>query len=377
MALETHNGLKPFFSGVRPEIHNLPRYNAGLSIDYVREHYAVTEIAKLGSNENPYGPSPKVLEAVGRAVADIGLYPEASCDQLRAVLSARLGVTPERLIFGNGSEDLIAVAVHAFLSPGSRVVTFAPSFGLHVIWPQSIGATVITVSVNSSYRMDVDEVIGALTPGTRMLLFGNPSNPVGSSLSADDLRRILIHLTPETLVVFDEAYLEYASVNPAYPDFYAILSEFEIPWMILRTFSKAYGLAGLRVGYALASDTELIDLMDRVRSPFNVNRLAQVAAIAALGDLDYVEQVVTRTVKERDRVQAELEALHYRMAPSLANFLFIDARENAVDLAKRLLTKGVIVKPWTEPAFSHHVRVSIGSPESNNQFLVAWKALAG
>ena len=367
--------LKPFLSGIRPEIRELPHYNAGLSIDYVRAHYGVTEIAKLGSNENPYGPSPRVIAAVSQAAAEIALYPEASCDSLRAVLSKHLSVAPEKLIFGNGSEDLISVAVHTFLSAGDRVVTFAPSFGLHVIWPQSVGAKVHTVPVNAEYAMDANAVIDALTPGTRMLLFGNPSNPVGTSLTADDFRRILKHLTPETLVVFDEAYLEYASADPTYRDFHAILSEFEIPWLILRTFSKAYGLAGLRVGYAIASDTELIHLMDRVRAPFNVNRLAQVAAIAALDDMAYVEEVVSRTVKERARMQLELESLGYRMAPSLTNFLFVDARENGSELAKRLLSNGVIVKPWTEPAFRGHVRVSIGSPEANDQFLMAWKAL--
>jgi histidinol-phosphate aminotransferase len=377
MATDTLHGLKPFFSGIRPEIRDLPRYNAGLSIDYVRKHYGVTEVAKLGSNENPYGPSPKVREAVAQAAAEVALYPEASCDTLRAVLSERLRVAPERLIFGNGSEDLISILVRTFLSPGDRVVTFAPSFGLHVMWPHSVGAEVEVVTVNAAYAMDVEEVIAALTPGTRMLMFGNPSNPVGTSLTANDLRRILKHLSPETLVVFDEAYLEYASADPDYPDFYSLLSEFDIPWLILRTFSKAYGLAGLRVGYAIASDPELIELMDRVRSPFNVNRLAQVAAIAALSDMAYVEQVVARTVKERNRMQSELESLGYRMAPSLGNFLFVDAREDAAELSKRLLTKGVIVKPWNEPAFLDHVRVSIGSPEANDQFLAAWKALAG
>jgi histidinol-phosphate aminotransferase len=376
MATEMLDGLKPFFNVIRPEIRDLPRYNAGLSIDYVRAHYNVAKVAKLGSNENPYGPSSKVREVIAHAASEVGLYPEASCGPLRDVLSERLGVASERLIFGNGSEDLIAVAAHTFLSPGSRVVTFAPSFGLHVIWPQSVGANVHTVSVNHEYAMDVEDIMDALTPDTRMLLFGNPSNPVGTSLTADDLRRILRHLSPETLVIFDEAYLEYASADPTYPDFFALLGEFEIPWLLLRTFSKAYGLAGLRVGYAIASDPELIDLMDRVRAPFNVNRLAQVAAIAALDDMAYVDDVVVRTVSERSRMRLELESLNYRVAPSLANFLFVQAREIGAELAQRLLTEGVIVKPWHEPAFRDHVRVSIGLPEANDQFLTAWKKLA-
>jgi len=369
-------GVEAFLSGLRPEVRDLPRYNAGLSSDYVRTHYGASNIAKLGSNENPFGPSPKVIAAIIEAATEAGLYPEPSCDGLRAVLSERLGVPAERLIFGNGSEDLIAVAAHTFLSPGDRVVTFAPSFGLHVIWPRSVGAEICFVTVNSDYAVDAEDVIAALTPGTRMLLFGNPSNPVGTSITAGDLRRILSHLSPETLVIFDEAYLEYASADPAYPDFFGVLSEYEIPWLILRTFSKAYGLAGLRVGYAISSDTALIDLMDRVRAPFNVNRLAQVAAIAALDDMPYVDRIVAYTTAERERMRSELESLGYRMAPSLANFLFVRAHENASELAERLLRMGVIVKPWREPAFKDHVRVTVGSPEANAQFLSAWKSIA-
>jgi histidinol-phosphate aminotransferase len=224
--------------------------------------------------------------------------------------------------------------------------------------------------------MDVDEVIAALTPGVRMLLFGNPSNPVGTSVTGDDLRRILGHLAPETLVIFDEAYLEYAVADPAYPDFHAVLAEFDIPWLMLRTFSKAYGLAGLRIGYGIASDPEIVHLMDRVRAPFNVNRLAQIAAIAALGDRGYVDTVVERTVAERERMRVALEEMGYPVAPSLTNFLFLNARANAAETARRLLSSGVIVKPWMEPAFNTHIRVSIGAPEANDQFLAAWKTLA-
>ena len=376
MTTETLNELKPFLAATRPAIRELPLYNSGLSADYVRRHYGVDKIAKLGSNESPYGPSAKVIAAVADAAPEIALYPEASCDSLRAVLAAYLQVVPEQLIFGNGSEDLIAIAVCTFLSFGDRVVTFAPSFGLHVIWPASVGADVRTVPIGPDYKMNVDEVIAALTPDVRMLLFGNPSNPVGTSITADDLRQILRHLTPETLVLFDEAYLEYAMAHSSYPDFHSILAEFEIPWLILRTFSKAYGLAGLRIGYAIASDPELIGLMDRVRAPFNVNRLAQVAALAALEDREYVDDVVGRTVLERERMRGALETMGYPAAPSLTNFLFLDARANAAETAQRLLPSGVIVKPWMEPAFNTHIRVSVGAPDANDQFLAAWKALA-
>jgi len=376
MCTDTMSEAQPFIEETRPAIRSLPRYNAGLSIDYVRSHYKVDTIAKLGSNENPYGPSPLVIEALRQAVSECSIYPEASCDPLRLALAGRLSVAPARLIFGNGSEDLIAVITHTFLSAGDTVVTFAPSFGLHLIWPESVGATVKTVSVNADYQMDVEDVLAALTSEPRLLIFGNPSNPVGSSLTTSDFERILAALTPKTLFVFDEAYLEYASVDPSYPDFFRMLHNAGIPWLILRTFSKAYGLAGLRIGYAVASDAGLIDLMDRVRAPFNVNRLAQTAALAALDDFSYVEKIVALTVRERQRMQAELTELGYRIAPSLANFLFVQAREDAGELANRLLTKGVIVKPWREAGFRDHLRVSIGTHEANGQFLSAWKQLA-
>lgn len=376
MTIETPSMIQTFLDTLRPEIKDLPLYNAGLSVDYVRSRYGVSEIAKLGSNENPYGASPRVRQAVADAASEIAIYPEASCDPLRVVLAEWLGVAQNRLLFGNGSEDIIAIAAHTFLAPGARVVTFAPSFGLHVIWPLSAGAQVEAVTIKADYAMDVDEILAALTPETRMLIFGNPSNPVGTSLSASDMRSILRHISPQTLLVFDEAYLEYASADPDYPDFFAMLSQSQTPWLILRTLSKAYGLAGLRVGYAIASDPQLIDLMDRVRAPFNVNRLAQIAAIAAFGDRPYIDDVVRRTVAERERMRQELVQLEYRIAPSLANFLFVQAREDAGELALNLLSKGVIVKPWREPAFRDHIRVSIGLPAANDQFLDALKSIA-
>jgi len=377
VAISIENNAAQFLAGVPEAVQTLPRYNAGLSIEYVRERYGLTNIAKLGSNENPYGPSPRVREALRQAVDDVGLYPDPNCDPLRMLLAERLHIVPDQFIFGNGSEDLIAVAFRTFLAPGDRVVTFAPSFGLHVIDARSIGAEVTAVPINESYAMDIDQVITALQPAPRMLIFGNPSNPVGTSISADGFHRILAALPRQTLLVFDEAYLEYASADPTYPDFLTLLNESGVAWIILRTLSKAYGLAGLRIGYGIASTPELIELMDRVRSPFNVNRLAQVAAVAALQDMAYVKGVVQRTIAERARVRAALEQLGFHPAPSLANFLFVRAKENASELAARLLTKGVIVKPWTEPAYSDHLRVSIGAPHSNEQFLQAWAELAG
>jgi histidinol-phosphate aminotransferase len=369
-----------FIETLRSEIRDLPKYESGLSLEYVRAHYHVDEIAKLGSNENPFGASPRVVEAISESASAAALYSDPSSDDLRAALSQHLEVSPDRVAMGNGSEDLIAIASHTFLAPGCDVLTIAPSFGLHVIFPLSMGARVRTVVVkkgdDGDYGLNMGEFIAAVTPETRMVIFSNPSNPLGNSITAEDMSRLLASLNPRTLLVFDEAYFEYAATDPSYPQFLEMLREHSSPWLLLRTFSKAYGLAGLRVGYAVASDASLLGLMDRVRTPFNVNRLAQVAAVAALNDMAHSHDCVARTIGERERMRSALRGLGYRPAPSRANFLFFDAREDASELAARLLTQGVIVKPWREPGFSDHIRVSIGSPRANDQFLSALAAVA-
>jgi histidinol-phosphate aminotransferase len=368
--------INAFLEGVRPEVRALPLYNAGVSIDYVRANYGVQEVAKLGSNENPYPTSPKVLAAIAKAIPDVGLYPDPFCNDLRSLLSGRLDVAPERFGFGNGSDDLISVAVETFLSPGDEVLTLSPSYGLHVIFSQSFGAKTRMVPLRPDYSFDIEAFIAATTPRTRMIMFSNPSNPVGASMTADDLCRLLAAIPDTSILVFDEAYFDYGAVDSAYPQFLKMLESSRAPWLVLRTLSKAYGLAGLRVGYGVASDAALISLMDRVRGPFNVNRLAQVAAVAALEDMDYVQDCLAKTIAERERVNGRLRELAYRPAPSLANFLFFDAREDASDLAKRLFPYGVIVKPWREPGFTTHIRVSIGAPKHNDQFLAALQQAA-
>jgi histidinol-phosphate aminotransferase len=372
----TASGIANFLDGVRAEVRNLPLYNAGLSSEYVRATYHVEEVAKLGSNENPFGASPKVLAAIAAAIPSVALYPDPFCNDLRAALSGRFHVPPDRLVFGNGSDDLIAVAVETFLSPGDEVLTLSPSYGLHVIFTQSFGARIRAVPLLSDYSFDTAGFLAALTPRTRMIMFSNPSNPVGSSMSAADMQRLLSAVPSNTMIFFDEAYYEYGAAESWYPPFFEMLEKSQVPWLVLRTFSKAYSLAGLRLGYAIASDAALVSLMDRVRGPFNVNRLAQAAALAALEDTEFVDHCISETRRERERVRRELNDLGYQPAPSLANFLFFDAREDASDLAKRLLPHGVIVKAWREPGFTNHVRVSIGSPRHNDQFLTALRNAA-
>ena len=368
-----------FIESLRAEVRGLPAYNAGLSGEFVRARYGVPHVAKLGSNENPGGASAAVLAHLAQSTTTgtLALYPDPSCSALRALIAERLAVDPGQLLFGNGSEDLLAIAAHTFLAPGDEVITGIPSFGLHIIYPQSVGARVVTVPMREDFEFEVDALIGAISPRTRMLIISNPSNPVGCAMNAGEMRRLLSAVSPETLVLWDEAYFEYASGEDGYPDSLAVLRESGLPWLLLRTFSKAYGLAALRVGYGVASAPELAGLMNRVRTPFNINQIAQQAAAVAFGDQAHVAASVGEARKGREWMRAALVGLGMNPARSRANFLFFDCREDAAKLAGRMLEDGVIVKPWREPGYETCMRVSIGSAADNALFIDSFERRRG
>ncbi len=355
----------------RPEVRELPAYNAGLSSEVVRQRYGVQHVARLASNENPFGPSPAVGQALAQLALRAGLYPDANCRALRAAIAARTGAQPEQVVVGNGSENLLEVLCQAFLAPGDRVVTLLPSFGLHEIYPRMMGARVQMLPVTPALEFDVDAWCTALAqgPAPKLAMLSNPSNPVGCMLDAAAFQRIVQAAPQETLLVIDEAYYEYALHTPGFPDALAALRAQNRPWIVLRTFSKAWGLAGLRVGYGIASDDRLVQMLDRVRTPFNVNLAAQTAALAAWNDVAYMEQCVRDTVAQREWLATQLRAMGVRMAPSATNFLFLDLQRPNGPVAEALLQRGVIVKPWKEAGYESFIRVSIGSADDNALFL--------
>lgn len=355
----------------RAEVRGLARYNAGLSSDAVRQRFGLARIAKLGSNENPLGAAPGVVAALAEAAGQCALYPDASCGELRAALAEHLQVDGQRLVFGNGSEDLLGIISRVFLDHGDEVLTVLPSFGLHLIYPRAAGAEVRGVPMTADMGIDVDGLLAAIGPRTRLLMFACPSNPVGCTLRADELQRILDALPAHCLLVFDEAYHEYARDEPGYPDCLAMLEASGKPYVLLRTFSKAYALAGLRIGYGVAGDAHLAELIDRLRTPFNVNRAAQAAAIAALADQAHLRASLEHVAVERRRLDAALRERGLLPAPSRANFLFFATPFEAEDLNQALLRQGVIVKPWREPGYTRWLRVSIGTREDNDLFLQA------
>ena len=364
----------------RPEVPTLPAYNAGLSSETVRARYGVIEIARLASNENPFGASPAVARALVDLASHIGTYPDANCTALRAAIAERTGARTEQIVIGNGSESIIQMLCQAFLAPGDRVLTQRPAFGLHEIYPRMMGAQVELLALTPSLEFDAAAWCEALARGPKIAMLANPSNPVGCMFAAGDFARLLAAVPAGTLLVIDEAYYEYARLAPGFPDALAALRAQQRHWIVLRTFSKAWGLAGLRVGYGIASDAALVQLLDRVRTPFNVNQAAQAAALVAWGDEAFMAHAVAETVRHRQTLVAQLRAMALpgmRIAPSAANFLFIDLARPNGQVNEALLARGIIVKPWKEPGFETFIRVSIGSTEENARFLRALGEIVG
>jgi histidinol-phosphate aminotransferase len=359
---------------VRAEVHPLPPYNAGLSSEAVRARYGVSEIARLASNENPFGASPAVARALADAALHANSYPDADCTALRTAIARRCGAEAGQVVIGNGSEDILQMLCLAFLSPGDRVLAQRPGFGLHEIFPRMMGATVEALALTPALAFDRDAWCEALARGPKIAFIANPSNPVGCMFDAAAFARLLAATPAGTLLVIDEAYYEYARLAPGFPDALAALRDQQRPWIVLRTFSKGWGLAGLRVGYGIASDAALVQSLNRVRTPFNVSQPAQAAALAAWGDEGFMAQAVGETVRLRETMAAQLRALMLpglRIAPSAANFLFIDIGRANAPVNEALLARGIIAKPWKEAGFETFIRVSVGMAQDNERFVRA------
>ncbi len=354
--------------GINANIAALPAYNSGTSVAIARRLSGMDDIARLGSNENPDGCAPAVMEVLRSGAVEPWRYADPACVALREALGEETGVDPDSIVVGNGSEELIGAICRTVLRAGDEVVTVVPSFGLHEIEPLAMGALVTKVGMTAALDFDVEALLAALTGRPRMLMLSSPSNPVGVTLSADALHRIVAALPPETLLVLDEAYAEYAGAGGE-GNTIELLDRAGVRYVVLRTFSKAYGLAGLRVGYALTSHQELAAAMTKAKSPFNVNAAAQAAAMAALSNGDWMRASVARVKIERQRVFVALRELGFRPAQSDGNFVFFDCGHDSGECAAFLLSRGIIVKPWKEEGYTTFLRVTVGLRDENDRFI--------
>jgi histidinol-phosphate aminotransferase len=325
-------------------------------------------LRKLASNENPFGPSPKVQQAVIRAAGEVHRYPDNQVRELRARVAHHHAVRPEEIAFGHGSSPLIDLIIRTFATPAEHAVIGAPSFPAYAIALAAANIETSAVALREGMFWDLAHVQAAVRPETKLVFLDNPGNPTSTHIPEGELRRFLRDLPEEVVVVIDEAYAEFSDA----PDYSSALSmrDLRARWLVLRTFSKAYALAGLRVGYALGP-RELTAPMEMLRDPFSINGLAQVAALAALDDPGHVERTVASNARERARLSTALEGLGLSVAPSQTNFLFVRFPGAASEIQRRLMEQGLVVRPLGGPGLDKHLRISIGLPEENDLLLLA------
>lgn len=357
----------------RLEIKDLPVYSPGLDIDDVKRRYGVKDVIKLASNENPLGPSPMAVEALRGSLEEIALYPDGACITLRDKLASKLGVAPERFIFGNGTDEVIDLIFFAFFNPGDAAIMGDPTFSSYYLSGATMGAELVYAAL-SDHKHEVEVMLDLVGPRTRGLFVGTPHNPTGTISTKEDLELALERLPEDVLLVWDEAYVEYVD-DPDYPDSLEYLDRYP-NLVVLRTFSKCYGLAGLRVGYAIA-DPQIVTYLEKVRPPFNVNRLAQIAAIAALDDTEHVEKTRLMNAEGKRYLAAELEALGLQSVPTQANFILVRYDQVTDGLTERLLERGIIVRDGMALGYPGYIRLTIGTPEQNRAVVAAVREIVG
>jgi histidinol-phosphate aminotransferase len=356
----------PYLALAAPGLPALQPYVPGKPLSELERELGIRDSIKLASNENPLGPSPRVSDVIQAHLADLARYPDGGGFALRGALARHLGVQPSQITLGNGSNDVLDLVARAFLAPGVEAVFSQHAFAVYPISTQAVGATA-RVAPARDYGHDLDAMAALVGERTRVVFIANPNNPTGTWLPAAPLRAFLAGLPGHVVAVVDEAYFEYVA-EPEYPDTSRWLPEFP-NLVVTRTFSKAYGLAGLRVGYGL-SHPDLADLLNRVRQPFNVNSLALAAAEAALGDQEHIRMAVQLNREGLAQLVAGCEALGLGYIPSVGNFLTLDLGRPAGPVDQALLREGCITRPVGGGyGLPNHLRVSIGLPEENERFL--------
>lgn len=351
----------------KPTVVGLPIYQPGKPISEVQREYGLEDVIKLASNENPFGYSPQVRTAIEAALPSLPIYPDGAFRELGAALASFYGVAEDQIIVGNGSDELVSMITRAYLQPGTETVMADPTFPRYKTNALIEGAKVIEISCRDG-RHDLANMLAAVNDRTRVVWICNPNNPTGCIVTKDELEDFLRHVPPNVLVVADEAYYEYVT-DKTYPDTLALLPQYP-NLIVLRTFSKIYGLAALRIGYGIAHP-DVLDPLQRVREPFNVNHLAQVAALAALSDQTFVSQCRAKNREGMEQILQGLERLGLGAYPSEANFLLVHLNRPAGPVFEGLLRRGVIVRSGDALGIPASLRVTIGSREQNERFLTA------
>ncbi|VAW90858.1 Biosynthetic Aromatic amino acid aminotransferase beta [hydrothermal vent metagenome] len=357
-----------------PGVQSLIPYQPGKAIDELQREFGLQNIIKLASNENPLGPGEMAISAIKNKLNDFARYPDGNGFELKRKLAAIHSIQPDQITLGNGSNDILEFVARTFVSAGDEVIFSQHAFAVYPLVTQAIGGTICEVPAKD-WGHDLQAMLTRISDKTRLIFIANPNNPTGTWLPKEKLVEFLQLVPRNIIVVLDEAYFEYAHAPemgfPEYPDGIELLSQFE-NLIVTRTFSKAYGLAGLRVGYGI-SNTEIADLLNRVRQPFNVNSLALAAASAALDDQDHIRQSVLLNKQGMLELMSVFSSLSLASIPSAGNFICFDLGYEAAPIYTELLKQGVIVRPVANYSMPNHLRVTIGTSAENEIFITALK----
>jgi len=354
-------------------ILDLKPYKPGKPLEELEREYGISDSIKLASNENPLGPSPKALKAIKGALGNLHRYPDGSGFKLKRKISEKFGVDFDRVVLGNGSDEIIGMLTRAFLQPGDEVILPTPSFLMYAIMVRSAGAVPVYVPLKA-LSLDLEGMKSRINSNTRMVFICNPNNPTGTFISDRDFRGFLESVPQDLMVVADEAYIEFVRSAEAVSSIEYLKGGRKL--VTLRTFSKAYGLAGLRIGFGVMPP-EVADLLNRVRQPFNANSLAQAGALAALDDTVFFKKTLKLVHSGLDFLYRSLDNMGIEYFPSQANFFLVNVRQNADVVFEAMLKQGVIVRSMTEYGFPEFIRINVGLPAENDRFLKALAKVLG
>jgi histidinol-phosphate aminotransferase len=347
----------------KKRLSKLNSYKPGKPIEEVKRSLGLGEVYKLASNEIPFPPN-YIKKAIGDELENINRYPESSCFYLRKALVRKLKVRDDQIVFGNGSDEIITLALRAFIEKGDEVIVAYPTFLIYEIQAKIEGAKIIKVPLKN-FRYDLDGIAKKVTKNTKLIFIANPDNPTGTYLTAKEVESFLKKIPKSVVVFFDEAYFEFAPSD--FPKT-AQLLEKRGNIIFTRTFSKAFGLAGLRVGYGITT-SEIAVFLNKVREPFNVNRFAQVAALAALKNKSFLKKVVSTIQKEKSYLYREFRKLNISFVESATNFVLVDFKKDTKSLYDCLLKKGIIIRELRGWGLNNFFRVTIGLRKENKRFI--------
>lgn len=345
---------------IRPHIQNLKAYDTGKPIRQLMAEFGHEKFINLAANENPWGPSPKAIEALNSAANRVNRYSQGPSTDLREAIASQIEVASDQVLVGNGSDECIRLIAECFLgSPSHEILVADPTFVCYADAAQNRNCRVRKVALDENRKIDLKTISKQISAETKIIFLSNPNNPTGTFFSEHELISFLREVSESVVVVLDEAYFEFAARNPKYPNGIGFVSTHPNV-VVLRTFSKAYGLAGVRCGYAVASEW-LTEIINRLRMPFNVNSMAQTACIAAIQDQDYVSQIVDRTVLGRERISKILNRTGARVFESVANFVYAEFESESAPFVHNLMKQGILVRGCAAFGSPNGVRITVGT----------------